>query len=579
MPVREGSTADQPLVVTAERLQLADINKLLLGTRRIEGVLDATANLRGSIDNPVVEANLGVTGGSIEGTAFESLRAHAALASHSLALTAKLVQSGANALDISGHVPVGGGEAGSDAPIDLSVKSTPIDLGLAQMLTAEVTKITGTAELDLRVTGTIPKPQVDGTVRMTGGGFMLPATGVSYQALSADLAFVANRLTIKTLNIADHGGHTLRATGNLDVLGDASARSVDVRIAGNGFQVLDNDMGQVQVNADLRINGDLAGPAINGRLTVDRGRLEVDRILDRTTKNAYSETPQEALTAEVPAGANVEAKADAQPAAKPAPSFADRIAVSLSIELPDNLVMRGRDLRVGGAGMGLGDMNIITGGTLEIRKPAGGTVAVVGDLEVIRGTYSFQGRRFDVQRGSDVRFAGQQVSNPFLNLSAEREVSGVTTLVHVRGQAQRPEITLSSEPPLDQAEILSLIVFGQSLNDLGQGQQTSLSRARRGHGRRRNCDARRRLGGARVESRSLRDSGADRRGTRAGCFRRQSDRVETLRGIQAGDRPRGQHGHLVRVPLCAIPASRDVVCGGRAPGPRAHRPRDRRRSI
>ena len=186
VPVREGSTADQPLVVTAERLQLADVNKLLLGTRRIEGVLDATANLRGSIDNPVVEADLGVTGGLIEGTAFESLRAHAALASHSLALTAKLVQSGANALDISGHVPVGGGEAGSDAPMDLSVKSTPIDLGLAQMLTAEVTRITGTAQLDLRVTGTPAKPQVDGTVRMTGGGFTLPATGVSYQSLSAD---------------------------------------------------------------------------------------------------------------------------------------------------------------------------------------------------------------------------------------------------------------------------------------------------------------------------------------------------------------------------------------------------------
>src|SRR4029450_12414905 len=109
--------------------------------------------------------------------------------------------------------------------------------------------------------------------------------------------------------------------------------AVDLRIRGNSVQVLDNERGQVQVNADLRINGDLAGPAINGRLTVDRGRLEVDRILDRTTKNAYSETPQEALTAEVPA----EAKADAPPAARPRASFSDRIAVSLSIELPDNL--------------------------------------------------------------------------------------------------------------------------------------------------------------------------------------------------------------------------------------------------
>ena len=137
--------------------------------------------------------------------------------------------------------------------------------------------------------------------------------------------------------------------------------------------------------------------------------------------------------------------------------------------------MRGRGLRVGQSAIGLGDMNIIAGGSLRVRKSSGGPLDIVGDLELVRGTYSFQGRRFDVQRGSTVQFRGSDPTNPSLNVSAERDVSGVAATVHVRGTAKRPELNLSSQPPLDEAEILSLIVFGQPLGDLGSGQRTSLA--------------------------------------------------------------------------------------------------------
>jgi translocation and assembly module TamB len=137
--------------------------------------------------------------------------------------------------------------------------------------------------------------------------------------------------------------------------------------------------------------------------------------------------------------------------------------------------MRGRGLRTAGSMMGLGDMNVIAGGDLRIRKPPDGPLDVHGNIELIRGTYTFQGRRFDVQRGSEVRFRGAEPTNPSLDVSAERDVNGVAATVHVTGTAKRPALALTSQPPLDQAEILSLIAFGQPLGDLGQSQRLSLA--------------------------------------------------------------------------------------------------------
>jgi translocation and assembly module TamB len=45
----------------------------------------------------------------------------------------------------------------------------------------------------------------------------------------------------------------------------------------------------------------------------------------------------------------------------------------------------------------------------------------------------------------------------------------------VAGTLTQPQIVLSSNPPLEQADILSLIVFNQPINQLGEGQQLSLA--------------------------------------------------------------------------------------------------------
>jgi autotransporter translocation and assembly factor TamB len=245
--------------------------------------------------------------------------------------------------------------------------------------------------------------------------------------------------------------------------------------------VLKNELGTLQVNADVNLTGDLAAPVVKGQLRLDSGRLEVAQILERTTKSAYSTTPGEPLTTEPVTDTPLVPAKPEQPTTPPPPvkppekSLFDRVDLDLSVRLPDNLVMRGRGLRAAGSTLGLGDMNVIAGGDLRIRKPPSGALDVLGNIELVRGTYTFQGRRFDVQRGSEVRFRGAEPTNPALDVAAERDVNGVAATVHVTGTARRPQLTLTSQPPLDQAEILSLIVFGSPLGDLGQGQRQSLA--------------------------------------------------------------------------------------------------------
>jgi translocation and assembly module TamB len=135
-------------------------------------------------------------------------------------------------------------------------------------------------------------------------------------------------------------------------------------------------------------------------------------------------------------------------------------------------------LRPGGpTGAALGDMNITVGGQMDVRKAPGDQVRLFGTVQTVRGTYEFQGRRFDLERGGRVRFVGDTEINPFLDISATRLIpnTGVEARIRVTGTLLNPELALSSNPPLEESDILSLIVFNRAVNELGTSERSSLA--------------------------------------------------------------------------------------------------------
>ena len=89
------------------------------------------------------------------------------------------------------------------------------------------------------------------------------------------------------------------------------------------------------------------------------------------------------------------------------------------------------------------------------------------------GRYTFQGRRFDLDPTSSITFRGDL--NPELYVIVTREITGVETRVTISGPLNGPELRLASTPPLDQSDILSLIVFNTSTNQLSTLQQQQLA--------------------------------------------------------------------------------------------------------
>ena len=149
--------------------------------------------------------------------------------------------------------------------------------------------------------------------------------------------------------------------------------------------------------------------------------------------------------------------------------------LDLTVKVPDDLVVNGKDIQPGNTPIGLGNLNITLGGDLRVSKRQARPIRFVGQVNTVRGTYEFQGRRFDIERGGLVRFDGFMPVNPTLDISATRLISGVEARVHVGGTMRKPELTLTSNPPLEQADILSLIIFNAPANELGEGQQVSLA--------------------------------------------------------------------------------------------------------
>jgi translocation and assembly module TamB len=146
-----------------------------------------------------------------------------------------------------------------------------------------------------------------------------------------------------------------------------------------------------------------------------------------------------------------------------APTVADALSLAIDLTLGADAWIRRPDA------------NVQLGGAVRLDKVAHGPLEITGTLRLLRGTYVFQGRRFTVDRGEIVLPPGQN-AEPALDVTATYRVGGYFVTVQVNGPIDRPTLTLSSDPPLEQADILAVLLFGRPTTTLGPTEATALQR-------------------------------------------------------------------------------------------------------
>jgi translocation and assembly module TamB len=390
-------------------------------------------------------------------------------------LDAKLQQNPTMWLTAKGYVPVasfnGTAPSGHQATVapedrfDLHIDSSPIDLGIVQGFTTALTSVTGTLQAKVDVVGSAGDPHPTGAITVQKAAFTVDPTGVGYTDLNAHIDLQADRVHIAGMRVLDNARKPLSVTGDL-AIHELQVGSVNLTVKANDFKVIDNKTGNVRVNTDLRVSGELRQPRIEGDLGVTTGRINLDSILAATGESAYATKPTEFVTLSVGSDNNGQ---------KQAPGVFETLQLDVHVTVPNDLVVKGTDLPAAGSPVGLGSLNLTLGGDLWASKAPYDQLRLTGIVNTVRGTYDFQGRRFDILRDGTVRFDGLDELDPDLDIRTQRVIQAVTATVNIRGRISKPEIVLSSTPPIEEADILALIVFNQPINQLGEGQQISLA--------------------------------------------------------------------------------------------------------
>jgi autotransporter translocation and assembly factor TamB len=502
----QGESPAGEVKVQASNVDLQQIETLLLMNRGLAGKLSADATISGTLKNPIVDGHADITNGAFQNYKYEALKADLDYTGTRVGIDATLRQSATESITAKGSLPTtlfkrspGGHIAATEGDrVDLQVNTSALNLGIIQAFTTQVTNVTGTLEADIHVTGSGEDPHVQGHIDIKGGAFGVPAGGVSYSGLNTRIDLEPERLRLQKFAILDEHGQPLNVSGELAVHA-RQVGAVNLAIDSDNFEVIDNELGDVGVDSTLTITGELRRPIVRGTIRLEAARLEVDRILQLFyDPYAVEELPsigpsepvagtgvsaQEATAAALrraettPAVPGIPAQAEQGTAAAPGGAFKP-VELDVRLRIPDNLVLRGKKLRPGGpSGASLGDMNITVGGDLQIVKPPDGQVLLLGTIETVRGTYEFQGRRFDLQRGGSLRFMGEPQPNPALDINATRTIpnTGVEARVRIQGTVKAPQLSLTSTPPLDESDILAMIIFNRPVNELGTGERASLA--------------------------------------------------------------------------------------------------------
>jgi translocation and assembly module TamB len=142
--------------------------------------------------------------------------------------------------------------------------------------------------------------------------------------------------------------------------------------------------------------------------------------------------------------------------------FQPNVSLDLNVTIPRNLWVSAEQA------------NLELKGELGIRKDYGQNPIVTGFIESIRGTYTFYSKEFTIQKAI-VQFQGLPEINPLLDMTTVYKVGETNIFILITGTRKSPIVRLESDDKtLSQDQIVSLLVFGQPIENLNQRESASL---------------------------------------------------------------------------------------------------------
>jgi translocation and assembly module TamB len=312
----------------------------------------------------------------------------------------------------------------------------------------------GNAALDVRgpismavdISGALGDPQLAGTLRASGARMEATILGAVIEDIALDSRFVGSRLELTRFSGRVGKDGSVSGSGGIDLSADRSF-PMDVRLQLKNAQLLNRDDLIGAGTGTMRIATDEYGGVISGDLRIDRATFRIGRA-------AIAEIPVLPVT-----------EKNVRVLGRPQFVYAAPTRWLLNLDVEG-------DRRLFVSGMGIesewqAKLKILGGAT---------TPELNGRVQLVRGDYDFAGRRFTLTKG-DVRFQGGYPPDPLIDIAAESTNSGFSALLSINGTALKPAIRFSSVPALPEDEVLSRLLFGDSVTNLSAPEAIQLAGA------------------------------------------------------------------------------------------------------
>ncbi|MEH1770741.1 MAG: translocation/assembly module TamB domain-containing protein [Nostoc sp.] len=443
---------------------LNNVVKLPVG---ITGNLNATAALAGSIANPQARGELQITEGMLNQSKIESATASFSYADGRLNFSSTVAGGGPKPVDITGSIPYKlpfATVAPDSDQISLDMKLENEGLAFLNALTNQVVFEKGEGEVDLKVRGTLQKPQVDGIATVNNATFSAQALPGKLRRVTGRVLFNFDRISVENLQGRfSHG--KVEAAGEISIFNNENV-TINNPLTVNLDQLALNLKGLYQGGAsgNLQITGSALNPMIGGRVNLFDGQVLLAESTDATTSantnnSSFGVSPTKADKQSKPEIGNGTGNANAR-------------FNNLDLELGKNVqITRAPILSFRATG------NLIVNGSINQPIPD-------GTIQLEQGGVNLFTTQFNLVRGykQTATFSPSQPRDPNLDIQLFAKVldvtqsndfgrvnaTGLSALESVRVEATinglasklNENLELTSSPSRSQTEIVALLGGG-----------------------------------------------------------------------------------------------------------------------
>ncbi len=381
----------------------------LAGTVSIDGPLAHPEQLRGEAQ--LRELAFNVSGVQLQGDG----GLHATLAGGRIHLDPLHVTGEDTDLHMQGDLSLQGAQQ-----LDLAASGS-INLKLAETLDSDLTA-SGLTTFHMEAHGPLLHPNLEGSIDFKDGALSLEDLPNGLSQLHGTLEFNQNRLEVKNLT-AMSGGGLLTVGGSLAYQHGIYA---DLSVTGKQVHIRYPEGVSSLADATFHLQGQQSNLFLSGNVLITRFSVSPDLDLAAL-----------ALQANTSIGTI-------------APPDAPSNHVRLDVHIVSSAQLSFQNAFAKLAG----DVDLSLHGTLA-------SPSLLGRVSVTEGSALIAGTRYDLERG-DITFTNPVRIEPIIDLSATAHVEDYDISLDLHGSPQKPLVSFRSDPPLPEADVVSLLALGHT---------------------------------------------------------------------------------------------------------------------